>query len=69
MLNKNKATWDKLEQMEHDLWLEENPGGTLKQFQLHLDSLNASSIETEDTDTEYSVEEMERMFLLHQSRQ
>lgn len=69
MLNKNKATWDKLEQMEHDLWLEENPGGTLKQFQMHLDSLNSISIETEDTDTEYSVEEMERMFLLHQSRQ
>ncbi len=68
MLNKDKASWDKLEQMEHDLWLEENPGGTLKQFQMHLDSLNAG-IEIDGTDTEYSVEEMERMYLLHVARQ
>lgn len=68
MLNKDKATWDKLEQMEHDLWLEENPGGTLKQFQMHLDSLSAG-IDIDDTDTDYSVEEMERMFLLHVARQ
>jgi hypothetical protein len=69
MLRKNKAEWDRLERMEYELWLEENPGGTLRQFLLHLESLNAKSTGPEDNDSDYTPEEMERLFLLHQSRQ
>ena len=66
MLSKGKETWDRLEKLEYSLWLEENPGGTLRDFNFHLASLNAG-IDIDD-DTEYSVEEMERMYRLHISR-
>lgn len=48
---------DRIEKLEHDAWMEENPLGSLKAFQAHLDKLSGKAPQ------QMTVETLDRMEL------